>query len=109
VDDLCLESADHLGVTSPVVKLLRKNWESPFLPQERDYAVQVPFHDDFTEYEEEDVGWMYMPLQEYLHKYDLLGKDDWDDQYARPPYIDGTEDESEFAGHWRQESLSVEA
>lgn len=109
VDDLCLESVDHPGVNSPVVKLLCKNWESPFPPQERNYTVPAPFHDGATEYEEEDVGWMYMPLQEYLHKYDLLGKGDWDDQYVRPPYIDGTEDESEFVGHWRQESLSEEA
>ncbi|EFY96769.2 hypothetical protein X797_009163 [Metarhizium robertsii] len=102
VDDVCLESVDHAGVNSPVVKLLRKNWESPFPPQERNYTVPAPFHDGATEYHEEDVGWMYMPLQEYLYKYDLLGKGDWDDQYVRPPYIDGTEDEGEFVGHWRQ-------
>ncbi|KAK9446275.1 chitinase [Metarhizium brunneum] len=104
VDDVCLESVDHPGVNSPVVKLLHKNWESPFPPQERNYTVPAPSHDGATEYHEEDVGWMYMPLQEYLYKYDLLGKGDWDDQYVRPPYIDGTEDEGGFVGHWRQEA-----
>ena len=109
VDDLCLESVDYPGVNSPVVKLLHKNWESPFHLQERNYKAPSPFHDGATEYEEEDVGWMYMPLQKYLHKYDLLGKGDWDDQYVRPPYIDGTEDESEFVGYWRQEPSDDEA
>ncbi|KAK2598096.1 hypothetical protein QQS21_005807 [Conoideocrella luteorostrata] len=109
VDDLCLESVDYPGINSPVVKLLCKQWESPFHPPDRNYTIPAPFHDGVTDHEEEDVGWMYMPLQEYLHKYDLLGKCDWDDQYVRPPYIDGTEDESEFVGHWRQESLSEEA
>jgi hypothetical protein len=104
VDDICLESVEHPGVNSPVVKLLCKDWESPFPPEERDYAVPAPFHDGATEYEEEDVGWMYMPLQEYLYKYHWLGKGDWDEQYVRPPYIDGTETESEVVGHWRLQS-----
>ncbi|KAK4213997.1 hypothetical protein QBC37DRAFT_373519 [Rhypophila decipiens] len=116
VDDICLESLDHPGVNSPVVKVLRKDWESPFAPDadggrnSTTVTVAAPFHDGVTEYEEEDVGWMYMPLHDYLHKYDLLGKGDWDDQYVRPPYIDGTEEESELVGHWRQqESLMDEA
>lgn len=108
VDDICLESVDHPGTDSPVVKLLCKNWESPFPPQERNYIVHAPFHDGATEYDEEDVGWMYLPLYEYLDKYDLLGKCDWDDQYVRPPYIDGFENESQLIGHWRQNSLSEE-
>ncbi|KAI2626438.1 hypothetical protein GGR54DRAFT_470390 [Hypoxylon sp. NC1633] len=98
VDHLCLESMDRPGVNSPVVKLLLKEWESP-IPHRRNYRVPAPFHDSTTEYEEEDVGWMYMPLQEYLHKYALLGKCDWDDQYVRPPYIDGIEEKSKFVGH----------
>ncbi|KAL2130078.1 hypothetical protein VTI74DRAFT_6916 [Chaetomium olivicolor] len=96
VDDICLESVDHPGIDSPVVKLLCKNWESPFPLEERNYTVPAPFHDGATEYDEEDVGWMYMPLQCYLDKYAVLGKCDWDDQYVRPPYIDGSEDESNF-------------
>ncbi|KAK6833574.1 hypothetical protein PG987_008268 [Apiospora arundinis] len=74
VDELCLESVDHPGVDSPVVKLLHKNWESPYSPQERNYNAHAPFHDGSTEYDEEDVGWMYMPVQDYLGKYSLLGK-----------------------------------
>lgn len=101
VDDICLESVDHPGVNSPVVKILRKKWDSP--TQERDHTVPAPFHDGITEYEEEDVGWMYMPLRRYLDKYAVLGKTEWEDQYMRPPYIDGDEDESEFVGHWRKQ------
>lgn len=107
-DDLCLESVDHPGSHRPAVKLLCKDWESPYLPEERNYSVPAPFHDGATEYDEEDVGWMYMPLAYYIDKYDLLGKHDWDDQYVRPPYIDGFENEERFIGHWRQKSLSEE-
>lgn len=92
-------------MTLPVVKLLDKAWESPFPPEERKYTVPYPFHDDATDDWEEDVGWMYMPLTEYLYKYDMLGKCWWDDQYVRPPYIHGFEDERTFVGHWRQASL----
>jgi hypothetical protein len=93
---------DYPGVDSPVVKILWKNWESPFPPQERNCIVPAPFHDGATEYWEEDVGWMYMPLHGYLEKYELLGKWHWEDQYVRPPYMDGWENESTFVGHWRR-------
>ncbi|KAH8126559.1 hypothetical protein LI328DRAFT_131475 [Trichoderma asperelloides] len=108
VDDICLESVDQPGSHRPAVKLLCKDWESPYPPEERNYSVPAPFHDGATEYDEEDVGWMYMPLDYYIHKYDVLGKCDWDDQYVRPPYIEGFENEETFIGHWRQKSLSEE-
>lgn len=106
-DDICLESMDQSNGT-PVVKILCKDWESPYSPEERNYTVSAPYHDGATEYWEEDVGWMYMPLYYYIDRYHVLGKCDWDDQYVRPPYIEGGEDETTFVGHWRQESLSEE-
>lgn len=105
-DDICLESVDQPGHDMPTVKILCKDWESPYLPEERNYTVPAPFHDGATEYDEEDVGWMYMPVHDYIDKYDLLGKWDWDDQYVRPPYINGFEDEKSFVGHWRQKTSS---
>ncbi|KAK8068161.1 hypothetical protein PG996_007273 [Apiospora saccharicola] len=66
--DLEDDSVNHPGCNSPVVKLLHKDWESPFPPQERNHKVPAPFHDGATEYEEEDLGWMYMPVQDYLGK-----------------------------------------
>lgn len=108
VDDICLESVDQPGCDTPTVKILCKDWESPFPPEERNYTVPAPFHDGATEYDEEDVGWMYMPLHYYMDKYEVLGSWDWDDIYVRPPYIDGSEDETNFIGHWRQKSLNKE-
>ncbi|KAG5951735.1 hypothetical protein E4U53_002384 [Claviceps sorghi] len=102
-DDICLESMAHPGVNSPVVKILDRNW-GPLGPDERNYTVAAPFHDGTTEYLEEDVGWMYMPLADYMWKYEWLARDDWDSMYVRPPYIDGTEEESDMVGHWRKES-----
>ncbi|KAG6033327.1 hypothetical protein E4U19_006664 [Claviceps sp. Clav32 group G5] len=104
VDDVCLESLYQPGPNFPVVKLLCKTWDSPFPPEEMgDYLVPAPFHDGVTTDWEEDVGWMYLPVVEYLYKYYLLLKTSWDEQYARPPFIDGYEDESNFVGHWRRE------
>lgn len=102
---------DQSGYDMPVVKILCRDWDSPWSPEERSQPVPAPFHDGFTEYDEEDVGWMYMPLSNYMDKYDLLGRVscDWYDQYVRPPYIDGSEDETTFVGHWRQESSKHEA
>ncbi|KAI0200143.1 hypothetical protein F4808DRAFT_470572 [Astrocystis sublimbata] len=109
VDDICLESVDYPSIDSPVVKLLWKDWESPWPVQERNYTTPAPFHDGGTEYDEEDVGWMYMPVHDYFDKYDLLGTTDWDAQYVRPPYIDYSEDESNMVGHWRQKPSDKEA
>ncbi|KAI1369131.1 hypothetical protein F5Y08DRAFT_293685 [Xylaria arbuscula] len=108
VDDICLESVDHPGTHTPVIKILDKDWESPFPPEERNYTVPAPYHDGATEYMEEDVGWMYMQPIDYLGKYTLLGQWDWDSQYVRPPYQDGLEDEDSLIGHWRQVSADDE-
>lgn len=73
--NLCLESVDKLGAKSPMVKLIHKNSVSQSPQQERYYTV-LPFHDGATEYEGEDLGWMYLPLHEYLQMHSLLGKSD---------------------------------
>ncbi|KAG6064411.1 hypothetical protein E4U32_000236 [Claviceps aff. humidiphila group G2b] len=114
VDDLCIESLDQDDVDCPVVKILDKDWE-PYTPEEikeleeseglgviGDGTTPAPFLDGLTDDLKEDVGWMYMPVVYYLDRYFNLVKDDWYEQYVRPPYIDGWgEDESTFIGHWR--------
>ncbi|KAK1244021.1 hypothetical protein MKX08_002159 [Trichoderma sp. CBMAI-0020] len=107
-DDICLESMDQPGFHMPVVKILCKDWESPWSPEEMSRPVPAPFHDGFTEDYEEDVGWMYMSLSGYDWNYHLLGKCYWDDLYVRPPYIDFSEDETNFVGYWRKKSSSEE-
>ncbi|KAL7922554.1 hypothetical protein ACQKWADRAFT_292773 [Trichoderma austrokoningii] len=108
-DDICLESVDQSGCHMPVVKILCRDWESPWSLEEKNRPVPAPYHDGFTEEWEEDVGWMYLPVSNYVYNYHVLGRCDWYDQYVRPPYIDGDEDETTFVGHWRQEASNEEA
>ncbi|KAG5929742.1 hypothetical protein E4U42_004669 [Claviceps africana] len=98
-DDICLESMRYPGTNSPVVKILDKSW-GPLSPEKRNYKVAAPFHDGVTEEIEEDVGWMYLPLDYYMWKYEGLARNDWYTTYMRPPYIDGDEEESELIGYW---------
>ncbi|KAG6064412.1 hypothetical protein E4U32_000237 [Claviceps aff. humidiphila group G2b] len=113
VDDLCIESLDQDDFQCPVVRILDEDWE-PLTPEERkelgeneifgficDGTTPAPFHDGLTDYLEENVGWMYMPVTSYLDRYFKLMEVDWHAQYVRPPYIEGFEDESNFIGHWR--------
>ncbi|KAG6123889.1 hypothetical protein E4U12_000515 [Claviceps purpurea] len=116
VDDVCIESLDQDGwgdADCPVVKILDKTWEPP-TPEEikeleeteglgviGDGTTPAPFIDGLTDDLAEDVGWMYMPVISYLDRYFTLVKVDWHEQYVRPPFIDGFEDESNFIGHWR--------
>ncbi|KAG6107958.1 hypothetical protein E4U31_008004 [Claviceps sp. LM219 group G6] len=118
VDDLCIESLDQDDVDCPVVKILDKDWE-PYTPEDikeleeseglgviGDGTTPAPFLDGLTDDLKEDVGWMYMPVVSYLDNPSglpiLLVKDEWYEQYVRPPYIDGWgENESTFIGHWR--------
>ncbi|KAG6086884.1 hypothetical protein E4U15_000400 [Claviceps sp. LM218 group G6] len=92
-----------------------KDWE-PYTPDEikeleddeglgviDDGTTPAPFHDGLTDDWEEDVDWMYMSVVYYLDRYFNLVKDDWDQEYVRPPYIDGWEDESTFKFHWTLE------
>ncbi|KAM0461429.1 hypothetical protein ACHAPV_004134 [Trichoderma viride] len=68
-DDICLESMDQSGCDMPVVKILCKDWECPWSPEEMSRPVPAPYHDGVTEYDEEDVGWMYMPLNFYTERW----------------------------------------
>ncbi|KAJ5952490.1 uncharacterized protein N7479_010903 [Penicillium vulpinum] len=68
VDDICLESLVHMDM--PVVKILYKQWGN-LSPEERNYKIDPDWHDGTTEDEEEDVGWMYMSVIDYVDTYDL--------------------------------------
>lgn len=105
VDEICLESVEHPEGLGPVVKLVCRDWECPWSPEEKRQGVQPPFHDGITEYDDEDVGWMYMPLLFYMDKYENLHDGCWGDMYVRPPFIDGTEDETNMVGHWRRKKV----
>lgn len=98
VDDICLESLDHM--TFPVVKVLYKQW-GPLEPHERDYKIHPWWEDGVTEIDEEDVGWMYIDICSYVDLYNRLDESwKWHDVYLRPPYMIGLED-SEFPAFWR--------
>jgi hypothetical protein len=43
-----------------------------------------------------------MPLLFYMDKYENLHDGEWADMYMRPPFIDGTEDETNMVGYWRR-------
>ena len=102
VDEICLESLDYpLPGKSPVVKLVCRDWEMYLTPEQMLKDTPWPYHADITEYDEEDVGWMYMSLDNYMDYYTDLQASDWDDVYRRPPYIDGSEDETNMIGDWR--------
>ncbi|KAG6116883.1 hypothetical protein E4U13_001561 [Claviceps humidiphila] len=108
VDDLCIESLDQDEDDSkcPVVKILNKDWEPYTLEEIKELGTiyngttPAPFLDGFTNDLAEDVGWMYMPVVYYLDRYFNLVKDDWHEQYMRPPFITGFE--STFIGNWRK-------
>lgn len=98
----CLESVEHPEGLGPVVKLVCRDWQCPWSPEGKLQGVHSPFHDGITEYDDEDVGWMYMPLLFYMDKYENFHDGWWGDMYVRPPFIDGTEDETNMVGHWRR-------
>lgn len=62
----------------------------------------LPFHDGLTGYDDEDVGWMHMSLLFYMDEYENFHDGWWGDIYVRPPFINGTEDNSNMVGHWRR-------
>jgi valyl-tRNA synthetase len=97
VDDICLESLDHMHW--PVVKVVRKNWWS-------DYPENTPIRPDWedgvTDDEEEYVGWMYAHVLEYVSTYGpLCEPDTWHDIYIRPPEINSQTDRRELPRFWR--------
>ncbi|KAJ5914632.1 hypothetical protein N7504_003515 [Penicillium tannophilum] len=87
VDDICLESLVHM--------------DQP----ERKYKIDPGWHDGITEEEEEDVGWMYMPVVDYVDMYDKFEwahTGVWHDTYLRPPQMmDYYNDMESLPGFWR--------
>ncbi|KAI3333524.1 hypothetical protein F4824DRAFT_490890 [Ustulina deusta] len=119
IDSVCLESLDHTesvnGLNFPVVKLLDKEWPRPDLsPEERQKLVEQPDINDFEipeDYADEaDVGWMYVPLYQYVEWYDSICRpSSWHDIYVRPPYVSsGDNDECSLPGHWRRPEIKLD-
>lgn len=102
VDDVCLESLVHMD--QPVVKILYKQWGNLTI-EERKYKIDPDWHDGVTEEEEEDVGWMYMSVIDYVDMYDKFEwahTGVWHNTYLRPPQMmDYYNDRESQPGFWR--------
>ncbi|EFR02318.1 hypothetical protein MGYG_05315 [Nannizzia gypsea CBS 118893] len=100
VDDICLESLDHMRW--PVIKVLAKNFGMRG-PGDRDYIVHPGWEDGETEEGEEEVGWMYTEVLELVSFYNTLMRiEPWYYRYCRPPSMFPPFDKSKFPGHWRK-------
>ncbi|KAJ5357649.1 hypothetical protein N7541_004807 [Penicillium brevicompactum] len=100
VDDICLESMDHMR--EPVVKIMYKPW-GDLSPEERNYKIDPEWHDGTTGEWDEDVGWMYMSVGDYVDMYDRYAWTDdyiWIDEYSRPPLMNSC-DKAKLPGFWR--------
>ncbi|EFR01562.1 hypothetical protein MGYG_04564 [Nannizzia gypsea CBS 118893] len=100
VDDICLESINYMD--PPVIKLLAKHFGA-LDPSERDYIIHPDYEDGETDNEEEDVGWMYFEIHEYVEMYDLLedGTEWWYEKYRRPPLLPYDCIADQNPGYWR--------
>ncbi|KAJ5639752.1 uncharacterized protein N7484_007614 [Penicillium longicatenatum] len=102
VDDVCLESLVHMD--QPLVKILNKQWGNLTL-EERKYKIDPDWHDGVTEEEEEDVGWMYMSVTDYVDMYDKFEwahTGVWHATYLQPPQtMDYYNDIESQPGFWR--------
>ncbi|KAL4976407.1 hypothetical protein BDW66DRAFT_134907 [Aspergillus desertorum] len=91
VDEICLESLDETP-RRPVVKILLKDSEKP-TPE--DYHSNVyslcakhGYEDGITNDPEEDVGWMYMEVYNYVEWFNRFVEPwNWVDWYRRPPHL----------------------
>ncbi|KAL7621056.1 hypothetical protein AAE478_008368 [Parahypoxylon ruwenzoriense] len=111
VDDLCLESLDKMP-TGPVIKLLRKDF-SPLSQDEGERTARIGeeeelgfpgtfWEDGVTGHEEEDVGWMYIPVVDYVEQYNALcDGDNWYEGYVRPPFTFHNRRIENAVGFWR--------
>ena len=103
VDEICLESLEFpFPRERPAVKLVVRDWENGWSPEERLQEISSPWHDGITDCMEEDVGWMYMSVNRYVEFYANLLTSDWDDVYLRPPWMDCVHYEATEIGHWRR-------
>ncbi|KAI1483479.1 hypothetical protein F4774DRAFT_367708 [Daldinia eschscholtzii] len=112
VDDLCLESLDK-GAIAPVIKILQKDF-SPWTEEEAremgfigevDGDSELPagfWEGGVTGSEEENVGWMYIPVVEYVEQCNILcDADNWHDSYVRPPFTFYDRTVENRVGYWR--------
>lgn len=103
VDDICLESLVHMNM--PVVKILYKQWGN-LTPEERKYTIHPDWHDGVTAEDEEDVGWMYMCVVDYVEMYNRFEWAHlaiWHDTYTRPPQmVDYYDSQHLLPGFWRK-------
>lgn len=105
VDEVCLESLDRIA--SPVVKLVKKG----FIDEEEGgggrsgVVASSGWEDGVTDSEEEDVGWMYLPMADYVDCCNQLHDPGFwhDGYYVRPPLTFLNRDFACAPGLWRRE------
>lgn len=100
VDDICLKSLEHMA--SSVVKLVRKAWEGG---QEEDAVAAAEINQDGQGVENGDVGWMYLPVRDYVECYSQLHDVEfWDDgYYVSPPFTFLDRTRAYAPGFWRRQ------
>jgi hypothetical protein len=103
VDEICVESVEHMKSAGTLVKLVCRDWENPWSPEERLKPIHPPYHDRITEYHEEDVGLMYMPIHCYMNRYEGFNHwaAGWDNFYIRPPFTEGPDHGEHVVGFGR--------
>lgn len=70
--------------------------------EEKESDYPVGFWEDGVTDHEEDVGWMYMPVVEYVEYYnDLCDGDHWYECYVRPPLTFYDRSIENAVGCWR--------
>lgn len=109
VDEVCLESLDRIA--SPVVKLVKKD----FYDEEEGgggrsrVVASSSWEGGVTDCEEEDVGWMYLPVADYVDCCDQLHDPEfwYNGFYVRPPLTFLNRDFASAPGFWRREGREV--
>lgn len=109
VDEVCLESLDRIA--SPVVKLVKKDFydEEEGGGGRSGVAASSGWEDGVTESEEEDVGWMYLPVADYVDCCDQLHDPEfwYNGFYVRPPLTFLNRDFASAPGFWRRDGHEV--
>ncbi|KAL1852843.1 hypothetical protein Daus18300_012006 [Diaporthe australafricana] len=107
IDGVCLESLDRMA--SPVVKLVKKNFAGEGEGGGEDGSSGAVAHsgweDGVTDCEEEDVGWMYLPVADYVDCCNQLHDPEFwhDGYYVRPPLTFLDRNIASAPGFWRRE------
>lgn len=109
VDEVCLESLDRMA--SPVVKLVRKHFaDEGGRGGGRPGAVaHSGWEGGVTDSGEEDVGWMYLPVADYVDCCNQLHDPEFwhDGYYVRPPFTFLNRDFASAPGFWRRKGHEV--